>query len=179
MFTMMNMIFLVHPIEDKIHYDYSMPPIYDDYNDGCDSFTPTITNKIDYAYVESNDTFMHVDHDKNALCDSYIVEFIHDATGNYYERGKYGCRNFHGTKTPLYMLKLLKLLLFYLTMLVTLFFLNLFVYKIPMHWKWVRLKSVSYFLLMFSFASTLISCESIIKITESILMAIKKALLGR
>src|SRR5215217_3249463 len=72
---------------------------------------------------------MHMDHDKNALCDSYIVELVHDATGNYYERGKYGFRNFHGTKTPLYMLKLLKLFLFYLTMLVTLFFLNLFVYK--------------------------------------------------
>ena len=60
--------------------DYSMPPIYDDYNDGCDTFTPTITNETVYAYVESNDTFMHVDHDKNVLCDSYIVEFIHDAT---------------------------------------------------------------------------------------------------
>jgi hypothetical protein len=28
---------------------------------------------------------MLVDHEKNALCDSYIVEFIHDATENYYE----------------------------------------------------------------------------------------------
>ena len=72
---------LVPPtMEDKVYYDYTMPAIYDDYNDACDSFTPTITNKIYYAYVESNDTFMHVDHDKNALCDSYIVEFIHDAT---------------------------------------------------------------------------------------------------
>ena len=44
-----------------------MPPIYDDYNDGYDSFTPTITNEKDFAYVESNNTFMHVDHDKNAL----------------------------------------------------------------------------------------------------------------
>jgi hypothetical protein len=24
------------------------------------------------------------------LCDIYIVEFVHDATENYYERGKYG-----------------------------------------------------------------------------------------
>ena len=75
--------------------------------------------------------------------DKNIVEFIHDATENYYERGKYGCRNFHGIETPLYMLKVLKLLLFYLTMLVTLFFINLFVYKIPMYRKWVRLKCVS------------------------------------
>ena len=123
--------------------------------------------------------YMFVDHEKYAACDSYIVEFVHEATENYYERGKYGCRNLHGTKTPLYMLKILKLLLFYLLMLVTLFFMNLFVYKIPFHRKWVRLKSVSYLLLMLSFASTLISCESIIKITEPILMAIKKALLGR
>ena len=32
------------------------------------------------AYVESNKNYMHVDHEKNALCDGYIVEFIHDAT---------------------------------------------------------------------------------------------------
>ena len=53
--------------------DYDMPPIYDDYNDGCDTFTLTITNETIYAYVESNDTFMHVDHDKNALCDSILL----------------------------------------------------------------------------------------------------------
>ena len=38
-----------------------MPPIYDDYNEVCDTFTPTITNETVYAYVESNDTFMHMD----------------------------------------------------------------------------------------------------------------------
>ena len=59
--------------------DYDMPPIYNDYNDVCETFTPTITNETIYAYVQSNDTFMHVDHDKNALCASYNVEFIHDA----------------------------------------------------------------------------------------------------
>ena len=86
--------------------------------------------------------YAFVDHEKHALCDSYIVEFIHEATENYYERGKYGCRSFHGTETPLYVLKVLKLLLFYLPMPVTLFFVNLFAYKIPMHRKWVRLKCV-------------------------------------
>ena len=85
---------------------------------------------------------MLVDHEKHALCDSYIVEFIHEATENYYERGKYGYRSFHGTETPLYVLKVLKLLLFYLPMLVTLLFVNLFAYMIPMHRKWVRLKCV-------------------------------------
>ena len=47
---------------------------------------------------------MHVDHEKKMLCDSYIVEF--DPTYNYYERGKYGCRNFHVIKFPLVMLRL-------------------------------------------------------------------------
>lgn len=159
---------LVPPtMEDKVYYDYTMPAIYDDYNDGCDIFTPTITNKIDYAYVESNDTFMHVDHDKNAVCDSYIVEFVHDATGNYYKRGKYGCRNFHGTKTPLYMLKILKLLVFYLPMLVTLFFLNLFVYKISMHRKRVRLKCVSNLLLDAPFAPFSIFMRASLKLLSS------------
>jgi hypothetical protein len=70
-----------------------------------------------------------------------------DATKNYYERGKYGCRNFHVTKTPLFILKVLKLLLFYIPMLVTMCFFDLFSYKIPMHRKCVRLKCVSYLLL--------------------------------
>ena len=90
---------------------------------------------------------MFVDHEKHALCDSYIVQFAHDATESYYERGKYGYKSFQVTKTPLFMLKVLKLFLFYLSMLVTMFFMNLFVYKIPMHRKWVRLKCVSYLLL--------------------------------
>ena len=89
-----------------------------------------------------NKALVLVDHEKHALYDSYIVEFIHEATENYYERGKYGCRSFHGIETPLYVLKVLKLLLFYLPMPVTLFFANLFAYTIPMHRKWVRLKCV-------------------------------------
>ena len=80
------------------------------------------TNETVYAYVGSNDTFMHVDHNKNALCAGYFVEFIHDATKSYYERENYGCRIFHLIKTSLYMLKVLKLLLFYVPMLVTLLF---------------------------------------------------------
>ena len=50
---------------------------------------------------------MHVDPEENILCDSYIVEFDYDPTYNYYDRGKYGCRNFHVTKLPLVMLRLL------------------------------------------------------------------------
>jgi hypothetical protein len=164
-------IFSPPSMEEKIYFDDTLPPIYDDYNDSgllvpptmeskfcCDytmpptldennndsyfvEFAPTTTNKINYAYVESN-YFMHETHDKNALCDSYIVEFAHVATESYYERGKYGCGNFHVTKIPLYVLKFFKLYLFYLPMLVTLLFMNLFIYKIPMHRKHVRLKCV-------------------------------------
>ena len=137
-------IFSPPSIEEKIYFDDTMPPIFDDENNNDSyfvEFAPTTTNKIDYAYVGSNN-FMHETHDKNALCDSYIVEFAHVATESYYERGKYGCKIFHVTKTPLYVLKFLKLHLFYLPMLVTLLFMNLFIYKIPMHRKHVRLKCV-------------------------------------
>ena len=48
---------------------------------------------------------MFIDHEKHALCDNYIVEFVHDASENYYERGKYGCWSSHVTKTPLFLLK--------------------------------------------------------------------------
>ena len=61
---------------------------------------------------------MHVDHVENILCDSYIVEFSYDPTWNYYERGKYGGRNFHVTKIPLFMLRLLSSLSSSLHMLV-------------------------------------------------------------
>ena len=66
-------IFSPPSLEEKIYFDDSMPPIYDDYNDSYFfEFAPTIINENYYAYVESNNTFMHVDHDKNVLCDSYI-----------------------------------------------------------------------------------------------------------
>ena len=51
--------------------------------------TPTIVNENKIAYVESNKFSMLVDHEKNASCDGYIDESIHDATENYYERGTY------------------------------------------------------------------------------------------
>src|SRR3954467_4892675 len=111
-------IFSPHTIEEKIYYDYNMPPIFDDYGDenSNDSyfveFAPTIIDKNDYAYVESNNHFMHVAHDKNVLCDSYIVNFIHDATESYYERGKHGLMYLNNIKFPLFMLKILKLHLF-------------------------------------------------------------------
>ena len=94
-----------------------------------------------FTYVESSDSFMHVAHDKNVLCDIHIVESIHDATENYYERGKHGYTYFNNIKFPLFMLKVLKLHLIYLSMLAIMRFFYLFHYKMPMHRKWVRLKN--------------------------------------
>ena len=89
---------------------------------------------------------MLVDHEKNALCDSYIVEFIHYATENYYEGGIYACRNCNNIKFPLYVLKILKLCLLYLPMQVDSYSHKLFAHKIPMHRKWARLKCASHML---------------------------------
>ena len=58
-----------------------MPPIYDEYNDSYFvEFAPTTINENDYAYVESINSFTHVAHANS-------VNFIHDATESYYERG--------------------------------------------------------------------------------------------
>ena len=89
---------------------------------------------------------MLVDHEKNALRDGYIVEFIHDAIENYYEGGTYACRNCNNIKFPLFMLKVLKLCLFCLTMIVDYCSHKLFDHKIPMHRKWVRLKCATHML---------------------------------
>ena len=85
---------------------------------------------------------MHVDREENILYDSYIVEFDYDPTCNYYERGKYGCRNFHVTQLPLLKFKLLMLRSSSLHMLEIACLDNLFSYKMPMHRKYVRLKCV-------------------------------------
>ena len=110
-------------------------------------------NKLSNAFPtvicdEFNDTPLSMppidifDNKKHVLCDSYIVEFVNDATENYYERGKYGCWSSHVTKIPLFLLQVLKLHLLYLPMLNALCFIDLFSYKMPMHRKRVRLKCV-------------------------------------
>ena len=48
--------------------------------------------------LEDNTIYVHMDHDKNVLHDGYIIDFVHDATENYFERGKFGCREFYVTK---------------------------------------------------------------------------------
>ena len=85
---------------------------------------------------------MHVDHEENILCGSYIVEFDYDPTCNYYERGKYGHRNFHVTKLPLVILRSLLFLSYSLRMVVFACLDKMFYYKFPMHRKYVRLKCV-------------------------------------
>ena len=77
----------------------------------------TLVN-VNPTILEECQLCMHVDRVENILCDSYFVEFSYDSTCNYYERGKYGCRNFHVTKLPLFMLRLLSSLRASLHMLV-------------------------------------------------------------
>src|SRR4051794_36684021 len=93
--------------------------------------------------------------------DSYIVDFINDATESYYERGKYGYMHLNNIKFPLYIFKILKFHLFGLPMLAILGFIDLFFYKVPLHRKWVRLKCVSYLLLDALFSSMHITYVSI------------------
>jgi hypothetical protein len=109
-------------------------------------FAPTTIAKNDYVHVGSINSFMHMADDKNVLCDSYIVNSIHDATENYYERGKHGFMHISNIKFLHFMLKFLKLHLFCLPMLVDLCFHDLFLYKTLFHMKWFRFKFVSYLL---------------------------------
>src|SRR4051794_7446450 len=178
-------IFSPPTIEEEINYDDNMPPIFDDY---CDEnnidcyfveFAPTSINKNDYAYVESINYFMHVDHDKNFSADAYIVEFINDATESYYERGKHGYIHLNNIKFPLYKFKFLKFHLFCLPMLATLCFIDLFFYKIPLHRKWVRLKCVSYLLLDALFSSIHITYVSIFSNYHVHLNGYKERAFGR
>ena len=85
---------------------------------------------------------MHVDHVENMLCDRYFVEFAYDPTCNYYERGKYGRRNFYLIKLPPVVLRLLSSLPSSLHMLVFDCLANLFDYNMAMHRKYLRLRCV-------------------------------------
>ena len=96
---------------------------------------PTIPNEKNFAYVESRKFSMLADHEKNALCGGYVVEFIHDAAESYYEGGIYACRSCNNTKFPLYVLKVLQLYLFCLPMLVDSCSYKLCAQKIPRHRK--------------------------------------------
>ena len=71
-------------------------------------FAPTTIHENKLAYVESNKISMLMNHEKNALRDSYIVEFIHDSTENYYEGGTYAFTYLNNINFPLFMLNFLK-----------------------------------------------------------------------
>src|SRR5680860_346327 len=70
----------------------------------------SIESGFDPTIFEMDRNYVLVDHEKSVLSDRYIVEFVHDATENYYERGKYGYWRFHVTKTPIFMLLYLPML---------------------------------------------------------------------
>jgi hypothetical protein len=69
---------------------------------------------------------MHVAHDRDARCDSYLVNSIHDGTESYFERGKYGLMDLNNIKFPLFMLQILKWHLFYLSMFATMCLIDYF-----------------------------------------------------
>ena len=142
---------------ETCHDDFNFQLDYASHDSYFVEFAPTIIHEKKFAYVESDKNSMLVDHEKNALGAGYIVEFIHDATENYYERGTYASTYLNNIKFPLYMLKILNLCLFYLPIPVDSCSRKLFAHKIPMHRKWVRLKCVSHILLdalfMFQFLS--------------------------
>ena len=94
------------------------------------------------------------------LCAGYIVEFIHGSTLNYYEGGTYACRNCNYIKFPLYVLKILKLCLFYLPMQVDSCSHKLFAHKIPMHRRGLDLNVLVIFFMMLSLCfNSYLLCE--------------------
>jgi hypothetical protein len=139
--------------------------------------------------VGSINSFMHVAHDKDVLCDSY-VNSIHDTTESYYERGKHGLMDLNNIKFPLFLLELLKLHLFCLPMLIALCFHDLSLYKTLFHRKWFRFKCVSYlpfdalacfkfFYGAFTLSSFLAPTSASFQITAPSSKALKKSTLGR
>ena len=142
---------------ETCHLDFYFQLDYASQDSYFVEFARTTIHEKKFAYVESNKNFMLVDHEKNALCDGYIFEFIHDATEKYYERGTYASTYCNNIKFPLYVLKILKFCLLYLPMQVDSCSHKLFAHKIPMHMKWVRLKCASHIIhdapIMFQFLS--------------------------
>ena len=103
---------------------------------------------------------MLVHHEKSAVCDGYIVEYIHDVSKNYCEEGTYALTHLNNIKFLLYVLIALNLHLFCLPMLVDSCSHKLFAHKIPMHMKWVRLKYASHILHIALFMFQLLSFMS-------------------
>jgi hypothetical protein len=91
-------IFSSPTIEEETRYDYNMPLIFDDYGDENSYFGDSAPTMI--VHVGSINSFVHVAHDRDVLCDSYIVNSIHDDTESYYERGKHGLMDLNNIEFP-------------------------------------------------------------------------------
>ena len=64
---------------ETCHHDFNFQLDYASHDSYFVEFAPTtIPNEKNFAYVESSKISMQVNHEKNALCAGYIVEFIHD-----------------------------------------------------------------------------------------------------
>ena len=130
----------------------TLDPTYLDFDQSYELFDKSgfgevmILANVNPTILEECQLCMHVDRVENILCDSYFVEFSYDPTCNYYERGKFGCRNFYLTKLPLVMLRLLSSLSSSLYMVVFACLANLFAYNMPMHRNYVRLRCVFHML---------------------------------
>ena len=110
---------------------------------------------------------------KNVSCDGYIVDFIYDVTGNYYERGRHCFIYSNNIISPLSLLKVLKWYLFCLPMLAAFNFNDLFSYKALFIESGLDLNVFDIFFLMYSHVS-------IIKtINKPSSKALKKSTSGR
>ena len=68
---------------ETCHHDFNFQLDYASHDSYFVEFAPTTIHEKKFAYVENNKICMLVTHENNALCGSYIVEFLHDATENY------------------------------------------------------------------------------------------------
>ena len=93
-------------IHETCHHDFNFQLGYASHDSYFVEFAPTIIHEKNFACVESSRFSMLVDRENNALDAGYIVEFIHDATENYYERGSYASTYCNNIKFPLYVLKI-------------------------------------------------------------------------
>jgi hypothetical protein len=103
-------IFSSPTIKEETRYNYNMPHIFDDYGDENSYFGEFAPTTI--VHVGSINPFMHMALDRDVLCDSYVINSIHEATESNYERGKHGLMDLNNIEFPLFLLEFLKLYLF-------------------------------------------------------------------
>ena len=63
----------INDIHETCHHDFSFQLDYSSHDNYFVELAPTTIHEKKFAYVESNKNSMLVDHEKNALCDDYIV----------------------------------------------------------------------------------------------------------